>query len=148
MIDDHPSHGRYNLRDLVDDDEQWMWPAGNEGLRPYVEPLFGWDEDISRYFFEKTWRGRCVVMVAGENEGWLELRLEEKWLYLAEIGLLPIYRNHGLGTQIIQDVFAYADEHGLDVELQVLVTNPAQHLYERLGFSTTHLKMSRKPGGN
>lgn len=144
MIEDHPAHNRYTLRDLVDEDEQWLWPAGNEALRPSVEPVFGWDEAISRYFFDKTWRNRRVVLVGGQNAGWLELRLEEKWLYLAEIGLLPAFRNQGLGTQIIQDVFAYADARGLDVELQVLVTNPARRLYERLGFKQTHMKMTRQ----
>lgn len=148
MIDDTPAHGRYTLRDLADDDEHWMWPAGNEALRPYVEPLFGWDEAVSRMFFEQSWRKRRVVQVGGENAGWLELRPDgDKWLYLAEIGLLPAYRNRGLGTRIIKDVFAYADAHGLDVELQVLVTNPARRLYERLGFRQTHFKMSRKAEG-
>jgi len=145
MIDDHPAHGRYTLRDLVDEDEYWMWPAGNDALRPYVDPIFGWDEKVSRHFFDLNWRNRRVVLVDGENAGWLELRRDgEKWLYLAEIGLLPEFRNQGLGTRIIEDVFAYADANGLVVELQVLKTNPAKRLYERLGFETSHYKMHRK----
>ncbi len=83
-------------------------------------------------------------MVGGENAGWLEVASENRWLFLHEIGLLPGYRNQGLGTQIISDVFAHADANGLAVELQVLVTNPALRLYERMGFEPTHVKMHRK----
>lgn len=145
MIDDHPAHGRYSIRDLTDDDEQWMWDAGCEVMRPYIEPVYGWVEEHVRYFFDKNWRKRRVVMVDGDNAGWLELNLEDRWLYLAEIGLLPAFRNQGLGTQIIQDVLDYADANDLDVELHVLVTNPAQRLYERMGFKPAAMKMHRKP---
>lgn len=144
MIDNHPAHGRYTLRDLTDDDEHWMWPAHCEAMRPWVEPLFGWDEQTARFFFEKSWRRRRIVMVDGENAGWLEVAIDHRWLFLHEIGLLPRYRNQGLGGQIIADVNAYADAKGLNVELQVLVTNPAKRLYERMGFKQTHLKMHRK----
>lgn len=144
MINDHPEHGQYEIRDLRDDDEQWMWEAGCEVMRQYVEPVYGWVESNVRYFFDKNWRKRRVITVNGENAGWLELSLEGRWLYLAEIGLLPAFRNKGLGTQIIQDVLDYADASELDVELHVLVTNPAQRLYERMGFKPAAMKMSRQ----
>lgn len=147
MIPDHPEHGRYTLRDLRENDEQWMWPASRDGLRPYVEPLFGWDEEVSRFFFDKSYPRRRVIEVAGHPAGWLELATETHWLFLLEIGLLPDYRGQGLGECIIRDVQAYGDAHDLTVELQVLVTNPARRLYDRLGFRPTHLKMSRPPGG-
>ncbi len=51
MIEDYPAHGRYSLRDLRDDDEHWMWPAHVEAMRPWVEPLFGWEEEAARFFF-------------------------------------------------------------------------------------------------
>lgn len=147
MIEDHPAHGRYTLRDLKDEDEHWMWPATRDTFRPYVEPLFGWDEEIARYFFDKNWRKRRVVVVDGCDVGWLELASEKRWLYVNEIGFLPAYRNQGLGTQILSDVNAYADANDMDVELMVLMTNPAQRLYERMGFRVTNLRMHRPVGG-
>lgn len=147
MMPDAPEHGRYTLRDLREGDEAWMWPAGREALRPYVEPLFGWDETVARYFFDKSFHKRRVILVNGKEAGWLELARESDWLFMHEIGLLPEYRGKGLGERIIRDVQAYGDAHGLNVELQVLVTNPARRLYERLGFRPTHVRMTRPPGG-
>lgn len=120
-----------------------MWPLQRDTFRPYVEPLFGWEEDVARYFFDKHWRRRSVVLVDEHPVGWLEVSVEERWLYLADIGLLPECRNQGLGTRMIQDVLDYANAHELTVELQVLVTNPAQRLYERMGFRPSHVKMYR-----
>lgn len=122
-----------------------MWPAYCEAFRPYVEPLFGWNPAELRVYFDKSWRKRHVVLVGGHAAGWLELVVENSWLFLNDIGLLQAYRNQGLGTQIIKDVLAYADANDLQVELQVLVTNPAQHLYQRMGFKPSHMKMYRKP---
>ena len=147
MIDSHPAHGRYSLRDLKDDDEFWMWPVVRDTFRPYVEPLFGWDEDVARWFFDKNWRKRRIVMVDGCDAGWLELASEARWLYINEIGLLPAYRNQGVGGQIISDVNAYADAHGFAVELAVLLNNPAIRLYERMGFHQTNIRMHRPARG-
>lgn len=147
MIDDQPSHGRYTLRDLTEEDQHWMWPSGRDTFRPYVEPLFGWDEAIARYFYDKNWRKRRVVQVDGRDAGWLELAAESRWVYIREIGLLAEFRNQGIGGQIIADINAYADANDLHVELEVLLTNPAQRLYERMGFHATNIKMHRPAGG-
>ena len=143
MINDHPEHGRYAIRELRDEDKQWIWEADSTAMRPYLEPVYGWVETHARYFFDQNWHKRRVITVDGEDAGWIELSLEKRWLYLAAIGLLPKFRNKGIGTQIIQDVLDYADVHDYDVELHVLVSNPAQKLYERMGFKPTSIKMSR-----
>ncbi len=147
LLDPAPAHGRYTLRPVTDADEAWMWPAGCEMLRPYVEPIYGWREKDARYFFDREWKARQAVQVAGENAGWLELARRDDFLFLHEIGLLPAFQKQGLGTQILEDIIAHAEANGWSVELQVLVTNPARRLYERCGFRQTHAKMSRPPGG-
>ncbi|MEM7576903.1 MAG: GNAT family N-acetyltransferase [Planctomycetota bacterium] len=147
MIDPCPSHGRYRLRPVRDEDESWMWSAGQEALRRYVVPIFGDDEAAMRGFFDRSWRNRLAVEVDGENAGWLEFALERTSLHLHDIGLLRAFRGRGLGGCILEDVCRYADEHQLDLELQVLINNPAQRLYERMGLRPTHYKMFRPRGG-
>jgi ribosomal protein S18 acetylase RimI-like enzyme len=65
------------------------------------------------------------IMTAGTDEG----------IYLVDISLLPEYRNRGLGTNLIGNLLADAEREGVSVHLQVLQTNPARQLYERLAFS-------------
>lgn len=51
-----------------------------------------------------------------------------------DIALLPPYRNKGIGTSLVREILAEAEENGQIVSLHVEAENPAKHLYERLGF--------------
>lgn len=71
---------------------------------------------------------------------------------LVDIALLTEYRNRGIGTQLLQQLIAEALQQGASVRLQVVKSNPAHRLYERLGFVKTgeegmHFQMEKKAGG-
>jgi GNAT superfamily N-acetyltransferase len=53
-----------------------------------------------------------------------------------DIALLPEYRRTGIGTAILQDLLAEAARAGKPFRIHVAKLNPAQRLYERLGFRT------------
>jgi GNAT superfamily N-acetyltransferase len=55
-------------------------------------------------------------------------------LTVLDISLIAQLREHGIGTDCLRRVQQRAAAARLDVELQVVPGNPAQHLYERLGF--------------
>lgn len=149
MIDSRPTHGKYELRSATESDREFVITLWRESLGPYAVPLFGkWHEDISEKSFTANQSSNLkIIMVEGELAGVLCLRRDGGRLYLADLELLPAYRNQGLGTRLLGDINAYADANGLEVELQVLVTNPAQRLYERLGFRPIHMRMQRRPSG-
>lgn len=69
--------------------------------------------------------GRILVYRAGD-----ELRL-------VDIALLPAERGRGVATSLIRVLIAEAHEKHLPVRLQVITSNPAVRLYERLGFRRT-----------
>jgi ribosomal protein S18 acetylase RimI-like enzyme len=48
----------------------------------------------------------------------------------------PSLHGQGFGTQLIQSVITEARHAGASLKLDVLKTNPARRLYERLGFTT------------
>jgi ribosomal protein S18 acetylase RimI-like enzyme len=53
---------------------------------------------------------------------------------IIDIALLPEHLNRGIGTQLISELLAEAASAGLPVTIHVKSSNPARHLYERLGF--------------
>lgn len=55
-------------------------------------------------------------------------------LLLADIALLPEYRNTGIGTSMIKDLKNEAAAKGQCLRLHVENFNPASKLYDRLGF--------------
>ncbi len=63
------------------------------------------------------------------------LRQPGSW-HLVDISL-PEYRAHGMGGEVIRSLMRECKECGAGLKLQVLNTNPARRLYERLGFIRT-----------
>ena len=55
-------------------------------------------------------------------------------LFLADIAILPEYRNAGVGTAIIRDLMNEAASRNWSMSLYVEIFNPVIELYTRLGF--------------
>ena len=56
---------------------------------------------------------------------------------LLDISLLPEHRGQGIGCELIRALIKECGAAGAVLQLQVVNTNPAQRLYERLGFIKT-----------
>jgi ribosomal protein S18 acetylase RimI-like enzyme len=80
-----------------------------------------------------------IIVADGEDAGWLlTVDLEEE-IQIVEIVVLPARRGQGVGSAAIRIVLGRADDRQKPVRLGVNGTNArAIHLYERLGFRTTH----------
>jgi ribosomal protein S18 acetylase RimI-like enzyme len=82
--------------------------------------------------------GRIIVQRAGDAAT------------LVDISLLPAHRGSGIGGGLIRDLIAECGQAKVRLCLQVLKTNPAAHLYERLGFVQTgeegmYIQMEKQP---
>jgi ribosomal protein S18 acetylase RimI-like enzyme len=92
-----------------------------------------------------------IILLEGQPIGRLIVVRTEEELRLADIALLPEYRNSGAGTALIKDLLAEASETLRPMRLQVEKPNVrAKRLYDRLGFATTgenitHFQMEYQP---
>ena len=91
-----------------------------------------------------------IILVDGKPAGRIMVYREPESLLLVDIGLLPEHRNHGVGRQLLEELVAESEKTEIPVRLQVLRTNPAARLYERLGFVKTgedqmYFQMERTP---
>jgi len=92
-----------------------------------------------------------VIELEGVPIGRLMVSRAEPAAVLVDIALLPEHRGKGIGSGLIRDLIQQCNRDKLPLRLQVLKTNPAQHLYERLGFIRTgedqiYIQMERQPG--
>lgn len=88
---------------------------------------------------EQTPVGRMIVLRGGES------------ITLVDIALLGEHRGKGIGGGLVRDLLQRGRDEKLPVRLQVLKTNPAARLYERLGFAKSgedelYLQMEKLPG--
>jgi len=75
-----------------------------------------------------------LVLVDGVPAGRLYVGRWEKTVRIVDIALMPDYRDTGLGTRLLGEVFEEADAMGKPVSIHVERFNPAMRLYQRLGF--------------
>ena len=78
-----------------------------------------------------------IVLRNARPVGRMLVDRSEHEITLVDVSLLPEHRNAGIGTRLIQSLLDEAGRAGKQVRLQVVKTNPALRLYERLGFYRT-----------
>ncbi len=111
----------------------------HEGLRPYVEALWGWDAEDQQERYRAQFEPSRIAIICsnGHDVGYLQVEDCEDHIFLAGMFLAKDYRRKGIGSEVLGDVMRKAMKTGKAVRLRVLLPNPAQRLYERLGFRIT-----------
>jgi GNAT superfamily N-acetyltransferase len=129
----------YSLREATPEDTDFAKCVKLEGLRPYIEMLWGWDDETEERQFLETFDPARATMITSDSGtvGFYELVDQGFELFLAGIYIDARFRGRGLGTAVLLDLLAVARNRQLPLALRVLKPNPARRLYERLGFRAT-----------
>jgi GNAT superfamily N-acetyltransferase len=75
-----------------------------------------------------------IIMAAGREVGHLYVGRMEREIRIVDITLLPIERNVGVGTFLIEELLHEAARTAKALTIYVEEFNPSRHLFERLGF--------------
>ena len=106
------------------------WPA--EMAQAFMKMQF----EAQRGEYERRHPGAVCQIIEQRRcpVGRLWMAQDARSLTVLDISLIADLRGQGIGTHCLQRVQRRAAAAGLDVELQVVVDNPARRLYRRLGF--------------
>ena len=130
---------RITLRAATAADRPFVERVYFQTQRWLIEKLFGWHgDDAERAKFNQFYDAEhtCIVNAGGEDLGWLTVLRQHDRIEIDSIYIAPERQNQGLGTFLLQQLIAEADESGKNVTLSTAKINPARRLYERLGFVT------------
>jgi ribosomal protein S18 acetylase RimI-like enzyme len=108
-----------------------------ESTKPLLTALGTWDEARVLRRFAEGFHLQDVTILssAGVDIGWMQVSQRGgKCLHLDQLHLIERVRNAGLGSRFIRELQERASATAKRVELNVMRGNPAQALYERLGF--------------
>src|SRR5215469_3167724 len=85
-------------------------------------------------WYEMAYEGADHKLIVVDNQpaGRILVQRGPNAHVLVDIALLVEYRNRGIGTQLLRELIADANRDGVLARLQVLKTNPAYRLYERM----------------
>jgi ribosomal protein S18 acetylase RimI-like enzyme len=78
-----------------------------------------------------------IVVHGDEPAGTLYVDRSGEAIHLVDIALLPQRQRAGIGAFLIKELQIEAAKAGVPVRLHVALGNPAQRLYQRLGFVRT-----------
>ena len=92
--------------------------------------------DAQRSYYLSQYAGAAfdVLEAQGAPAGRLYLDRQADTLLVIDIALLPQWCGRGIGTALLEAMFAEARLSGKGVTISVEKFNPAQRLYRRLGF--------------
>src|SRR4030095_16228659 len=76
-----------------------------------------------------------VILLDNELAGRLYVLREEKSIRILDITMLPLFRNRGIGTLLLNEILAEASELEKTVQIYVETYNRSIGLFERLGFT-------------
>jgi ribosomal protein S18 acetylase RimI-like enzyme len=129
----------------------WGWPE------PQQEMFLRMQFDAQRRSYRAAFPNAVDSIVSLDDApvGHMLVGDEPGSMRLIDIALLEDYRNRGIGTGLLRRQMEECEALGRTLRLQVLHTNPAVRLYERLGFLKTdadamyaQMEWTQKPGGS
>lgn len=92
-----------------------------------------------------------IILLGSERAGRIVVKRDEQEIRLVDIALFPPYRNRGIGTHLIREFVAEAERSARPLRAQVLRSNRAVGLLERMGLMITgetgsHYQMEWRAG--
>jgi GNAT superfamily N-acetyltransferase len=96
----------YSLREATPEDTDFAKCVKLEGLRPYIEMLWGWDDETEERQFLETFDPARATMITSDSGtvGFYELVDQGFELFLAGIYIDARFRGRGLGTAVLRDL--------------------------------------------
>ena len=151
------------LRPVTDDDRPFLVELYGSVREPELAHV-PWDDATKRAFVEQQFSAQDahyrehypgatldVIEVDGEPAGRLYVHRGPSDIRIMDIALAPPFRGRGIGTRLLRELIAEAEESGRKLSIHVEMNNPARTLYERIGFRPAgdhgvYVLMERPPG--
>jgi ribosomal protein S18 acetylase RimI-like enzyme len=111
------------------------------GLFPYVDAVFGWDDEFQKQRIKDDYQREWFHWVWYENEkiGYVCFKRYDQALHVHLIVLASQHQGCGLGRKVMEAVHSIANEEQRDVTLSSFKCNTrAVELYKKLGYSIEH----------
>ena len=128
----------YKIRIATPDDHDLIYALKAESVRPYVEKIWGWDEDYQKKDFDSDFSNIeqfHVIEIDNSLVGFVQYYFEYPYFEVVEIHLLLEYRGKGIGSDILRNLQKVCVAQDRKIRIGCFKENHwAKQLYEKLGF--------------
>ncbi len=129
---------KISFRKYSDADYDFIYDVKKIGYKKYVDEYFGgWDDAVQHKMFDsflKDEKENIEIILCGNEEiGFKNGKFLPSGEYeQGNLCILPKWQGKGIGTTILKEIIK--EHKNCVILLRVFKSNPAKHLYERLGF--------------
>lgn len=131
----------YRIHFATPDDHDLIYALKAESVRPYVEKIWGWDEDYQKKDFDSDFshiEQFNVIEIDGRFAGFVQYYFAYPYFEVVEIHLLPEYRGKGIGSDILRYLQKVCIAQDRKIRIGCFKANHrAKALYQKLGFMQT-----------
>lgn len=131
----------YKIRFATPNDRDLIFALKAEAVRPYVERIWGWDEDYQKKDFDVEFshiEQFNVIEIDGGFAGFVQYFFEYPYFEVVELHLLPEYRGQGIGSDILRYLQKVCIAQDRKIRIGCFKENHrAKALYRKLGFMQT-----------
>lgn len=137
-----------NLRPIREEDMEFLFRLYAATRAEEMAMVVDWSDEQKEAFLRMQFQAQHawyrehyegaqldLLLIDGAPAGRLYVHRREDEIRLMDIALAPEHRNKGLGTALLQELFAESALSGKPITIHVEKYNPAMRLYERLGFT-------------
>ncbi len=128
----------YKLRAAKMADHDLIYALKSESIRPYVEEIWGWDEEFQKKDFNREFELLEHFHVVEVNEifaGFVQCFSHDRYIEIAEIDLIPQFRGMGIGSDIFKKMMTEGTLCHKIIRVGCFQKNlRARNFYQRLGF--------------
>ncbi len=127
---------KVNYRPANENDYKYCRNLHHNGMKPYVQLLWGWKDEFQNQRYEKLWQPIKIKIITLDSKdiGYIEVSEDDEAVKLVNIFVTEELRGKGIGSRVVSDFISQYRNSVSKLTLNVLWNNPAKHLYERLGF--------------
>lgn len=136
MPDHSPLDASISLTTATSQDFEALLALRIAAMRDSLEQIGRFDPDRSRERFRANFVPQHTrhISVGGARVGFVAIQPRPLDLYLDHLYVRPGWQDRGIGSAVLQMVFAQADSLCLPVKLAALRDSPSNRFYQRHGF--------------
>ena len=128
-----------SLRPASAEDFEYCERLYFDGMNSVIQELKLGRRAHARGFREQWVRTEVEIITLNDSDvGWLQVKLLDKGLFIAQLFVDAAFRRQGIGTAVMERLIAEAERTRRPLRLGVVKSNPAVRLYRRLAFQVTH----------
>ncbi|MDE1192467.1 MAG: GNAT family N-acetyltransferase [Arachidicoccus sp.] len=99
---------KISLRNATESDYELMYQIKVNSIKPYVERVWGWEENFQREFLKENTPINEVKFILFEDKiaGFIQTKERDDEIFIGSIFIINDYQKKGIGTYLLKKILS------------------------------------------